>query len=55
MNRTVNKWTVDSAKYFKEVALGIMPDIPCEELSKIWPGSISLTSKRLSPRTKRMM
>ncbi len=33
MNRTVDKWTVDAAKYFKEEVLEIMPDISREELS----------------------
>ncbi len=33
MNRTVDKWTMDAAKYFKEEVLDIMPDIPGEELS----------------------
>jgi endonuclease V-like protein UPF0215 family len=33
MNRTVDKWMVDAAKYFKEEVLEIMPDIPREELS----------------------
>jgi hypothetical protein len=33
MNSTVDKWTVDAAKYFKEEVLEIMPDIPREELS----------------------
>ncbi len=35
MNRTVDKWTVDAAKYFKEEVLDIMPDIPNEELSEM--------------------
>jgi hypothetical protein len=35
MNRTVDKWTVDAAKYFKEEVLDIMPDIPREELSEM--------------------
>ena len=35
MNRVVDKWTVDSAKYFKEEVLDIMPDIPREELSEM--------------------
>jgi hypothetical protein len=33
MKRTVDKWTVDAARYFKEEVLDIMPDIPREELS----------------------
>jgi len=33
MNTTIDKWTVDAAKYFKEEVLEIMPDIPSEELS----------------------
>jgi 4-aminobutyrate aminotransferase-like enzyme len=33
MNATVDKWTVDAARYFKEEVLDIMPDIPREELS----------------------
>lgn len=33
MKSTVDKWTVDAAKYFKEEVLDIMPDIPTEELS----------------------
>jgi hypothetical protein len=33
MNSTMDKWTVDAAKYFKEEVLDIMPDIPSEELS----------------------
>jgi hypothetical protein len=35
MNCTVDKWTVDAAKYFKEEVLEIMPDIPREELSEM--------------------
>jgi hypothetical protein len=35
MNATVDKWTVDAAKYFKEEVLDIMPDIPREELSEM--------------------
>jgi hypothetical protein len=35
MNRTVDKWTVDAANYFKEEVLEIMPDIPREELSEM--------------------
>jgi hypothetical protein len=33
MNTTIDKWTVDAAKYFKEEVLEIMPDIPREALS----------------------
>jgi hypothetical protein len=33
MNATVDKRTVDAAKYFREEVLEIMPDIPREELS----------------------
>jgi len=53
MSRTVDKWTVDAARYFKEEILGIIPDVPSDELSKIWLASISFTGKRVSPRTKR--
>jgi hypothetical protein len=53
MNRTVDKWTVDATRYFKEEFLGIIPDVPSDELSKIWLASISITGKRMSPRTKR--
>jgi hypothetical protein len=35
MNATVDKWTVDAARYFKEEVLDIMPDIPREELSEM--------------------
>jgi hypothetical protein len=35
MNTTVDKWTVDAAKYFKEEVLDIMPDIPRDELSEM--------------------
>jgi len=35
MNTTIDKWTVDAAKYFKEEVLEIMPDIPREELSEM--------------------
>lgn len=35
MNRTIDKWTVDAAKYFKEEVLDIMPDIRREELSEM--------------------
>jgi hypothetical protein len=35
MNCTVDKWTVDAAKYFKEEVLEIMPDIPRGELSEM--------------------
>lgn len=35
MNRTVDKWAVEAAKYFKEEVLDIMPDIPREELSEM--------------------
>jgi hypothetical protein len=35
MNCTIDKWTVDAAKYFKEEVLDIMPDIPREELSEM--------------------
>jgi hypothetical protein len=35
MNTTVDKWTVDAAKYFKEEVLDIMPDIPGDELSEM--------------------
>lgn len=35
MNRTIDKGTVDAAKYFKEEVLDIMPDIPREELSEM--------------------
>ncbi len=35
MNRTVDKWTVDAAKYFKEEVLDIMPDIPNDMLSEM--------------------
>jgi len=52
MHRTVDKWAVDAAKYFKDEALGIIPDVPSEELSKIWLASTSITSKRMSARTK---
>lgn len=33
MNRTIDKWTVEAARYFKEEVLDIMPDIPSDELS----------------------
>ncbi len=32
MNKTFDKWTVDSANYFKEEVLDIEPDIPRKEL-----------------------
>jgi endonuclease V-like protein UPF0215 family len=35
MNKIDRKWTIDSAKYFKEEVLEIMPDIPREELSEM--------------------
>jgi hypothetical protein len=35
MNTTVDKWTVDAAKYFKEEVLDIMPDISRDELSEM--------------------
>jgi hypothetical protein len=54
MHRTVTKWTVDPAKYFKEEVLGIMPDIPNEELSNMVSKHIYY-SKRMSPGTKRVL
>lgn len=54
MNRTVDKWTVDAAKCIKEDILDIMPDIPRDELSHMVSKHIYY-SKRMSPRTKRMM
>jgi hypothetical protein len=35
MNATVDKWTADAAKYFKEEVLDIMPDISLDELSEM--------------------
>jgi len=55
MNRTVNKWTVDAAKYGKEEVLDTMPDIPREELTNMVGKRIYYQPKGMTPRTKRMM
>ena len=54
MNRAVDKWTVNAAKYIKEDVLDIAPDIPREELSHMVSKHI-FYSKRMLPRMKRMM
>jgi hypothetical protein len=55
MNKTVNQWSVDAAKYSKGDHLDIFPDIPREELSNTVSKYIYYQQRRMSPKTKRMM